>query len=42
MINKNKSCIIIGLGRMGEKYISIVKNLNLKIIGIYDKNKKEI
>ena len=41
MINKNKSCAIIGLGRMGERYILVAKKLNLKIIGTYDKNIKK-
>jgi len=40
MLNNNNSCIIIGLGRMGEKYISIAKKLKLNILGIYDKNHK--
>lgn len=41
MLKENNSCIIIGLGRMGEKYISIAKKLRLKILGIYDKNIKK-
>jgi predicted dehydrogenase len=41
MFNKNNSCIIIGLGRMGEKYISVAKKLKLNIKGIYDKNTKK-
>ena len=39
-MHKNKStCVIIGLGKMGEKYIRISKEINLKIIGIYDRDK---
>ncbi len=41
MPNKKNSCIIIGLGRMGEKYISVAKKLKLNIIGIFDKNIKK-
>ena len=41
MFNKNNSCIIIGLGRMGERYISVAKKLKLNIKGIYDKNIKK-
>jgi len=35
------SCIIIGSGAMGNKYISIAKKLKLNILGIYDKNHKK-
>lgn len=41
MPNKKNSYIIIGLGRMGEKYISVAKKLKLNIIGIFDKNFKK-
>ena len=40
MINKKKSCVIIGLGRMGERYIQIAKKLHLNIVGTHDKNIK--
>jgi len=40
-MKKKFSCIIIGLGSMGNKYISIAKKLNLNILGIYDKNQKK-
>jgi len=38
MLGKSNSCIIIGLGRMGEKYISVAKKLKLNILGIYDRD----
>ena len=41
MINKNKSCVIIGLGRMGERYIAIAKRLHLNIIGTFDQDIKK-
>ena len=40
-MKKKFTCIIIGLGSMGNKYISIAKKLNLNILGIYDKNQKK-
>ena len=35
------SVFIIGLGRMGERYLRIIKKMKINLIGIYDKNKKK-
>ncbi len=36
------SVFIIGLGRMGERYLKIIKKMRINLIGIYDKNKKKV
>ena len=45
-INKKFTCAIIGMGRMGQRYIDIVKKLKINLVSIYDLNidtiKKEI
>tara|TARA_B100001964_G_scaffold212746_1_gene249022 strand:+ start:114 stop:1139 length:1026 start_codon:yes stop_codon:yes gene_type:complete len=39
---KNINICIVGLGRMGERYIQICKKLNFKIIAIVDVNKVKL
>ena len=37
-MKKNKKVILFGLGRMGLRYLKIIDELNLNLVGIYDKN----
>ena len=39
---KNKKCIIIGFGRMGEQYLKCLRSLNFSDIEIIDKSIKRL
>ena len=41
-MNKNSNCLIIGFGRMGERWFHVLKKLKFKNIFVVEKSKKKI